>query len=95
MDTENLVARHLNMPCNGSVLADAIEGGHVKRFDGAQTAENGFLLMASAGIDAEVVRCLHGARGTERTHSSLELYLSSPADMCQIPVSGNHRDGFG
>ena len=62
MGTENLVARHLNMPCNGSVVADVIEAGHVERFDTAQAGENRFLLMASAGIDAEVVRCLHAIR---------------------------------
>ena len=62
MGTENLIARHLKMPCNGSVVAEVIQNGRIKRFDTAKASNHRFLLMASAGIDAEVVRRLHATR---------------------------------
>ena len=68
LGTENLVARHLSMPCNGAVVADVIKDGQVRRFDTAQAGNSCFLLMASAGIDAEVVRRLHIARSGNIRH---------------------------
>ncbi|MCH2200727.1 MAG: hypothetical protein MK102_02050 [Fuerstiella sp.] len=62
MGTENLVARHLNMPCNGAVVADVIKDGYVRVFDTAQFGSSCFLLMASAGIDAQVVHRLNAER---------------------------------
>jgi diacylglycerol kinase (ATP) len=68
MGTENLIARHLNIPRDGSVVADTIQQGHVQTFDTAQAGNRQYLLMASAGIDADVVHRLHATRSGNIRH---------------------------
>lgn len=68
MGTENLVARHLQMPCDGRAVADVIRKGHIRRFDTAAAGNGRFLLMASAGIDAEIVRQLQAVRSGHIRH---------------------------
>lgn len=62
MGTENLVARHLGIPCDGSVVADVIDQGHFQFFDTVQIGDGRFLIMASAGFDADIVHRLHAGR---------------------------------
>ena len=68
MGTENLIARHLNIPRYGSVVADTIQKGHVQPFDTTQAENRQYLLMASAGIDADVVHRLHATRSGNIRH---------------------------
>ncbi|MEP3480040.1 MAG: diacylglycerol kinase family protein [Fuerstiella sp.] len=90
LGTENLVAKHFDLKCDGADLADVIEGGRSMAFDTglveASSVEGGsensgsadtgagqvhrFLLMASAGLDAEVVRLLAMARQGNISHFS-------------------------
>ena len=68
MGTENLLARHLNIPRDDSVVAEIIQQGHVQTFDTAQAGNRQYLLMASAGIDADVVHRLHATRSGNIRH---------------------------
>ncbi|MCH2212733.1 MAG: hypothetical protein MK110_15625 [Fuerstiella sp.] len=68
MGTENLVARHLDMPCNGAVVADVIKDGYTRVFDTAKIGSRCFLLMVSAGIDAQVVHRLNAQRSGNIRH---------------------------
>lgn len=70
MGTENLIARHLNMPRNGSVVARVIQQGRTREFDTARAGDHQFLLMASAGFDADIVRRLHLTRSGNIRHLS-------------------------
>lgn len=89
MGTENLIARHLKMPSSGTAVARTIDAGHYREFDTVQilghqtmdqdaTANQRFLIMASAGIDAEIVHRLHAGRtGHIRHWSYIRPILSS------------------
>lgn len=70
MGTENLVARHLNMPRDGSVVAHVIQQGQTQAFDTARVGHHAFLLMASAGLDADIVHRLHQTRSGNIGHLS-------------------------
>jgi len=78
MGTENLVARHLNVPKCGSTVATLIQEGSVRTFDTAMINDQRFLLMASVGLDADVVDRLHAARtGNIGRHSYAKPILQS------------------
>ena len=62
MGTENLVARHLNIPASAIHVAQRIQYGRTRTFDTAEIDSTRFLVMASAGIDAAIVERLHAAR---------------------------------
>ncbi|MEZ6127281.1 MAG: diacylglycerol kinase family protein [Planctomycetaceae bacterium] len=62
MGTENLVARHLRMPACGATVAQRIVDGAIRKFDTALINGQRFLLMASVGVDADVVRRVHAVR---------------------------------
>lgn len=70
MGTENLIARHLKIPGSGSGLAEIIDAGQYREFDTAQAGDQQFLIMASAGIDADVVHRLHAGRTGHIRHWS-------------------------
>jgi len=70
MGTENLVARHLQIPCNGAIVADVVDRGQTSLFDTAESGSERFLIMASAGFDADVVHRLHARRGGNIHHWS-------------------------
>lgn len=85
LGTENLVAKHLSLKCDGVELANVIQDGRFLAFDtglvDVGSAQNGFaqkdstqshrfLLMASAGLDAEVVRLLALNRKGNISHFS-------------------------
>ncbi|GAB5442357.1 MAG: diacylglycerol kinase family protein [Fuerstiella sp.] len=102
MGTENLVARHLNIPRCGRTVANMIRGGKSRVFDTAFVNDQRFLLMASAGVDAEVVHRL----STERTGNisywsylqpiarSFLKYHYPPIDVCsrdgKVLATGSH-----
>lgn len=78
LGTENLVARYLNIPRCGTTVARLIDENVTRTFDTGLAGSSRFLVMASAGIDAEVVRRLHAARRGNIHHLS---YLA-PISQC-------------
>ena len=58
----NLLARHLNLPTDPRRLADVVLEGHTVRLDAGRANGRLFLIMASAGFDADVVERLHAGR---------------------------------
>lgn len=70
LGTENLVARHLQIKRCGKTLAKLIHTGRIRKFDTGQANGQTFLLMASVGIDADVVRRLDETRSGNIQHLS-------------------------
>ena len=68
MGTENLIARHLKISCDGHCLADTIDRGLVTSFDMMDVAGQRCLIMASAGFDADIVHRLHASRSGHIRH---------------------------
>ncbi len=62
MGTENLLGRYLRQSTDPAAILDAVENGVIAEFDLGQANGKPFLLMISAGFDAEVVRSLHENR---------------------------------
>jgi len=62
LGTENLVAHYLKVPRNGRTVAKIVAEGHQQRFDVGRLGTQRFLVMASAGIDAEIIRRAHAQR---------------------------------
>lgn len=62
LGTENLVAQYLKIARCGRTVADMIAVNATQRFDTGIVGTQRFLLMASVGIDADVVRRLHSVR---------------------------------
>jgi diacylglycerol kinase (ATP) len=59
---ENLLARYFHFQAIPEKLADTIADGNLVRIDAGKAEGRIFLLMASCGLDAEVVRCVHARR---------------------------------
>jgi diacylglycerol kinase family enzyme len=62
LGTENLLARYLGIPASGKGVARMIAGGRVRVLDLCRLGERKFVLLASAGFDAEVIERLHQRR---------------------------------
>lgn len=60
--TANLIAKYLKIPFNPEKVAEMIVTGAPISFDVGKANGRIFLVMVSAGIDAEVVRFVHKAR---------------------------------
>lgn len=94
MGTENLLARHLNMPCCGKTVAHIIVQGATRRFDTALLNDQRFLLMASVGVDADVVRRMHLSRRGNIRHLSYVQPICSSILMYPYPrLSVHAADG--
>lgn len=63
LGTENLLAKAFGIPRCGKTVANIIAEGHRQRIDSGWINGRRFLIMASAGFDAEVVQRVHAARG--------------------------------
>jgi diacylglycerol kinase family enzyme len=59
---ENLLARHLGLGPTPEACCQTIAGGRLVRLDAAVAGGRVFLLMASCGFDADVVRRVHARR---------------------------------
>ena len=70
LGTENLLAKYLSVTANPSTFCQMIVEGHLAHFDTGRTGDRMFLLMASFGFDAEVVRRLHEQRDGHIHHLS-------------------------
>jgi diacylglycerol kinase family enzyme len=62
LGTENLMARYLQIPRSGEFVAQMIHRLSMQLFDTAFANNQRFLLMASVGVDAQVVQRLHAVR---------------------------------
>jgi diacylglycerol kinase family enzyme len=60
--TENLLGRYVGQGTDPAAVCDVIENGVVAELDLGLAAGKYFLLMISAGFDAEVIRTLHENR---------------------------------
>ena len=60
--TANLIAKYLKLPFNPEKAADVIESGKTISFDVGRANGRLFLVMVSAGIDADIVNGVHSAR---------------------------------
>lgn len=71
LGTENLMAKYLGIPFDGEAAARIIAAGHRRTCDlGIAGESTRFLIMASVGFDAEVIRRLHEARTGNISHWS-------------------------
>ena len=71
LGTENLLARYLGIPRDGKQVADIIAQGNQRTFDVGLLNERRFLLLVSAGFDADVIRRTEEQRnGGPITHMS-------------------------
>lgn len=68
LGTENVLCRYLKMPLCGETAAKLIAGGQPRALDLGSSGDRRFLLMASIGFDAEVIRRLHNARSGNISH---------------------------
>ncbi len=60
--TENLLAKHLGLQPDIAQARQILEHGNILRIDAGQANGQVFLVMASCGYDAEVVREMHAVR---------------------------------
>jgi len=93
LGTENLLARGLQMRSTSESVIQTLEAGHVIEVDLAQANGSPMLLMASAGLDAEVVEYVTERR---RTRVSKWLYVQGLLRCLakhQPPVCALHVDG--
>lgn len=77
LGTENLLARHLNIPASGVEVARLIASGSRRRFDLGLLGMRRFALMASVGFDADVIQRTHTAR---RGNISRSTYIQPILD---------------
>jgi diacylglycerol kinase (ATP) len=70
LGTENLLAKYLNLSADPKKLAEAIDRGATLSLDAGSANGKIFLIMASCGFDAEVVRKLHASRSGHIRHWS-------------------------
>jgi len=74
MGTENLLARHYEVPHDGRQVADMILDGHVRHVDLGEAGDRRFAVMASCGFDADVVYRAH----LKRTGRITKLHYVRP-----------------
>jgi diacylglycerol kinase family enzyme len=73
MGTENLLGRFVRQRTDPAAVCEVLERGVVVELDLGRAGEKYFLLMISAGFDAEVIRHLHENRRGNITHASYVL----------------------
>src|SRR3954470_14908700 len=62
LGTENLLARHFGIPCDGKSVAAIVADGRTRSMDLGVLNGRRFTLMVTAGFDADVVHRTHGSR---------------------------------
>lgn len=73
LGTENLLARYVGQSSNPADVRRTLDGGVTVALDLGRAGERYFLLMISAGFDAEVIRSLHKDRRGNITRLSYYL----------------------
>jgi len=78
LGTENLLARHFGIPCNGRFVAELIAHRMTRRIDVGLLNGRRFTLMVSAGFDADVVHKVHAnRRGNIRKANYVQPFLDT------------------
>jgi len=95
LGNENLVARHAGIVRSGRALADAIAVGNVRRLDLARANGRLFCLMASVGLDADVVHRVHRRRRGHVNRLSYALPLMQAIRNYHFPTVEVHVDETG
>jgi diacylglycerol kinase family enzyme len=67
MGSENLLAKYLEIPREPAKIVSMLRNGNVRELDLVQANQQLFLLMASLGFDAEVVKYVHQSRRSHIT----------------------------
>jgi diacylglycerol kinase (ATP) len=67
MGSENLLAKYLEIPRDPAMIVSMLRSGNVRELDLVQANQQLFLLMASLGFDAEVVKYVHQSRRSHIT----------------------------
>ena len=62
MGTENLLAKHFQIPLSGRLVAELIAARQTRRIDVGIAGTRRFAVMASCGFDAAVVQLAHATR---------------------------------
>jgi diacylglycerol kinase (ATP) len=75
LGTENVLARHFGLNRGARAVAGVIAAGRTITIDLGRVNGRTFALMASAGIDAEIVHRLHASRRGHITHFSYGVPL--------------------
>jgi len=70
LGTENLLAKYLGLTADPDMIANMIAAGRTVRLDSGRANGKLFLVMASCGFDAEVVRRVHSQRKGHIRHWS-------------------------
>lgn len=70
LGTENLLSKHLGIAPDPAAVFETIKMGAAVQLDAGRAGDRIFLLMASCGFDADVVRRLHGERHGHIHHLS-------------------------
>jgi len=65
--TENIFAKYLKIPQDIGAFSKMLSKRAVRRFDAGQIGDRTFLLMLSAGMEAEIVHRVHGRRNGHLT----------------------------
>ncbi len=95
LGTENLLAKYLGVPLDGEIAAGIIAAGHRRRFDvGLAGNETRFLIMGSAGFDADVIHRLHAARKGNISHLSYVSPICRSALQYSFPRLTVKADGL-
>jgi diacylglycerol kinase (ATP) len=97
LGTENLFAREFGMTRHPQRLLDALQQARVRWVDAGLANGRRFVLMASVGIDAEVVHDLAGVRGTSISHLTyvrpiLRQFRRWRPPRLDITVDGHNLD---
>ncbi len=99
MGTENLLAKYHGQRRGAEPLADMLVAGRIAKFDTGRANGRLFLLMASAGFDAEVARRMDEARGQNISHlsyakpifSAIRGYDYAPMTICCETPDGDEQ----
>jgi diacylglycerol kinase family enzyme len=85
LGNENLVARHCGLARSGRMLAEVIAGGRVRRLDLACVNGRLFCLMASVGLDADVVHRVHRRRRGHINRLAYAIPLAQALNSYHFP----------
>lgn len=86
--TANMLAREINIPARPLSLISVIEQRTVRRLDVGYAGERRFLMVASAGFDAEVARYVAEHRGPKLGYQRYATPILHPLrSYCPIPLS--------
>ena len=85
LGTENLLAKYLKIDADPEAFARLISEGRTVTLDAGRANGRLFLLMASVGFDAEVVRSLHAERDGNISHWSYAKPILEAIRTYQYP----------